>query len=334
MFRTIPCSKCGTEIGMNRIKTHERLCDGFGPARRRKTVIFETDVDGKKICPDCGKKCSKYGAATHWRIAHRGDYAGRPLGTGPAKGKSWNRGLTKETDERIARACANVSEGVRRYVANMTDEDRKKRSEIGRRKSPTKGGPRKGAGRGKSGWYQGFWCDSSWELAWVIHAIDHSISFSRNTLGYEYEFEGKRSKFYPDFLLGAGNLVEVKGYFDRRNNAKIAAVEGLTVLGEKEIKPYLLYAVERFGTDFVSAAYQQPPEYRCCDCGTAVTNNAPRCARCAGLKSAKYKIQWPTNEQLIDMIGLSNRNQVAKRLGVSFSAIAKRLKVHGLVAPM
>jgi len=38
-----------------------------------------------------------------------------------------------------------------------------------------KGGKRIGSGRGKSGWYKGYWCDSSWELAYVIYNIDHDV---------------------------------------------------------------------------------------------------------------------------------------------------------------
>jgi len=334
MGKTRPCGVCGIEISLFRVKKHERVCDGFGPIRRIRTVSFETDSEGNKICPECGRKCSKYGAATHWRIAHRGDYAGRPLGAGPAKGKSWNRGLTKETDERVAKNAANAGYGLKKHFQNLTEEQKKRLSEVARIKSPKKGGPRKGAGRGKSGWYEGIWCDSSWELAWVIYAIDHSISFTRNTVGYEYEFDGENHKFYPDFLLESGNLIEVKGYFDKRNQAKIAAVDGLTVLGEKEIKPYLQYAIDKLGTDFVSVAYQQPPQYRCCDCGVSVTKYAPRCAKCARKKNMKFKIEWPSNDELMDMIGESNRNKVSKNLGVSFTSIVKRLRSNGLVAPI
>ncbi len=57
------------------------------------------------------------------------------------------------------------------------------------------GGYRSKGGRGKSGWYKGYWCDSSWELAWVIHAIDNNIWFERNTHGFDYYFNNKKQKY-------------------------------------------------------------------------------------------------------------------------------------------
>lgn len=53
------------------------------------------------------------------------------------------------------------------------------------------GGKREGSGRGKRGWYKGYYCDSSWELAWVIYNLDHGNQFKRNTnIYYEYEYGG------------------------------------------------------------------------------------------------------------------------------------------------
>ena len=57
--------------------------------------------------------------------------------------------------------------------------------------------------------YKGYWCDSSWELAYVIYNLEHNIKFERNKQGFEYEFENKKYKYYPDFILEDGTYVEV-----------------------------------------------------------------------------------------------------------------------------
>ena len=44
------------------------------------------------------------------------------------------------------------------------------------------GGMRIGAGRAKSGWYKGIFCNSSYELAWVIYSLDNNVKFKRNTI--------------------------------------------------------------------------------------------------------------------------------------------------------
>ena len=85
------------------------------------------------------------------------------------------------------------------------------------------GGYKQGSSRGKKGWYKGYWCDSSWELAWIIFHLNAGYNFERNTKGFEYEFEGKVHKYYPDFILDNGMYVEIKNYPSKLTDAKIAA---------------------------------------------------------------------------------------------------------------
>jgi endogenous inhibitor of DNA gyrase (YacG/DUF329 family) len=119
-------------------------------------------------------------------------------------------------------------------------------------KNPKCGGYRRGSGRGKKGWYKGYWCDSSWELAWVIYSLDNGLNFSRNTRGFEYAFEGKQRKYYPDYLMEDETYVEVKGYETEQWKSKLSQFFGrLSVLGENEMKPILDYVVEKYGKDFV-----------------------------------------------------------------------------------
>lgn len=114
------------------------------------------------------------------------------------------------------------------------------------------GGLRHGSGRGKKGWYNGYWCDSTWELAYVIYCLDHDISILRNSQGFEYTFEGKSHKYYPDFILEDGLYLEIKGYMTEQNKEKIRQFRGrLEIIGKNEIKPYLDYVIEKYGKEFV-----------------------------------------------------------------------------------
>lgn len=118
------------------------------------------------------------------------------------------------------------------------------------------GGYRKGAGYGKKGWYKGFWCDSSWELAYVIYNLEHGIQFERNTVGYEYFYRDVKHKYYPDFILADGTYVEIKGYYTEQAHVKHAAFRAdgheLYVIGKKEIQQYLDYAMQQHGKDFIA----------------------------------------------------------------------------------
>jgi hypothetical protein len=213
--------------------------------RKRKAPAFTSLPNGKVQCPVCSKEFSVAGSGTHWRVVHKGD---RRYGEG---GPGWNRGLLKTDSNAIGRQAAALSRTMKKFAAGLTVEERKKRFGGPKKFSPLNGGIRRGAGRGKKGWYRGFWCDSSWELAWVMYQLDHGVGFTRNTVGFEYSFLGETHKFYPDFRLVDGTYVEVKGWLDARNKAKVQQFpHEMQVVGKQEIATILNYAKSTYGEDF------------------------------------------------------------------------------------
>ena len=102
----------------------------------------------------------------------------------------------------------------------------------------------------KRGKYKGYWCDSSWELAWVIYNLDHGLSFERNRDTFDYIYEGQNLKYLPDFKVGE-KYIEIKGYVTNQFLAKVEYFQGdLLVIDKHGIKPYLNYAVNKYGKDF------------------------------------------------------------------------------------
>jgi hypothetical protein len=115
-----------------------------------------------------------------------------------------------------------------------------------------RGGYREKAGRGHMGWYKGYYCNSSWELAWVIYNIEHGILFTRNTFGFDYVFEGRTFKFYPDFKIN-DEYVEIKGWLTPKNKEKISQFKGkLKVIFQKDMKPFLDYTIKKYGKNYVT----------------------------------------------------------------------------------
>lgn len=55
----------------------------------------------------------------------------------------------------------------------------------------------------------------------MIYNLDHGIKFERCKEKFEYEFEGKKHNYYPDFKLEDGTYVEIKGYSTSRWCAKL-----------------------------------------------------------------------------------------------------------------
>jgi hypothetical protein len=139
----------------------------------------------------------------------------------------------------------------------------------------TSGGMRIGSGRGKSGWYKGYWSDSSWELAWIIYNIDHNIIFERNKKSFSYTFNNVGYKFYPDFICN-NEYFEIKGYIDGKNRCKISQFsEKLTIIDKKTIQPYIKYVVEKYGKNYIELYENNPHKIKnnkCLICGEECVN--------------------------------------------------------------
>lgn len=136
------------------------------------------------------------------------------------------------------------------YKGHKVTEETKQKIKETNKIRHSMGGYRKGSGRGKKGWYKGYFCDSSWELAYVIYNLDHGIKFERNKEKFKYIFEGKEYSYLPDFIVD-GKYIEVKGYWTKQWQAKYDQFpKELSIITEKEIKPYLKYVRSKYGDDF------------------------------------------------------------------------------------
>lgn len=101
----------------------------------------------------------------------------------------------------------------------------------------------------KRGYYKGIWCDSSWELAYLLYCFGNNISVERNEEYFEYDFEGKTYKFYPDFIVN-GKLVEIKGFYTPKNIAKKEQYPNIEFIDKEKIQKYLDYAISNYGENF------------------------------------------------------------------------------------
>lgn len=114
-------------------------------------------------------------------------------------------------------------------------------------------GYREKSGRGKMGWYKGFYCNSSWELAYIIWALDHNLNIIRNKQSYSYIWKNKTKKYYPDFLID-DFIIEIKGYNTLQFQEKIKQfkTDKFVVYYKDDMKTIIAYVIEKYGKNYIN----------------------------------------------------------------------------------
>ena len=163
------------------------------------------------ICKYCGKICKNENShRNHERLCPKNpsrNYVSHTLGK-PA----WNKGLTKESDERVAKYVKTCSDHYAdgTYVPHNkgkehTDEEKRRiREGIAKAKLEGKnvGGYRQHkSGHGKKCIADGIFFDSSWEVAYWFYCKENQIVIEKNTKEFIYEFQNEQHRYLPDFLM-------------------------------------------------------------------------------------------------------------------------------------
>ena len=132
----------------------------------------------------------------------------------------------------------------------------------------SKGGYRQGSGHGKHGWYRGIWCDSTYELCFLIYCLDHQIEISRNSTGYPYVVDNIQHNYYPDFIIDNA-LIEVKGFHTELVDIKLSTVNTpVIILYKKDLKFVFEYVNKNYTKNYQSLYdnYRPKYNYKCTHC--------------------------------------------------------------------
>lgn len=232
MQRTkVPCQYCNREISKSNITKHEESCKN-----KVNKVSYTLTHDGLN-CQFCGKLCkNKNSLINHERVCKENPDRQliRREGFNNKGRTAWNKGLTAET-----------SPGIMKRTITL-----KKRIDAG---EISYGGYREGSARNyKYGYYQGILCDSSWELAFLLYHLDNNLNIKRNTDYFEYTYNGKVHKYFPDFIID-NVYYEIKGrYFDPVESklAQFPKDKMLVLLDKNKIQKYVAYAKNKYGKEF------------------------------------------------------------------------------------
>lgn len=144
------------------------------------------------------------------------------------------------------------------------------------------GGYRPGSGRSKSGYYNGIYCGSTYELVYLIYNLDHNIPIKRCDKTFEYEYNGKKHIYVPDFIINDETIVETKGRYEEIVKIKAESVnEPYLLLFKKDLKKEFEYVYDKYKVSektlytlydkYIGKSY----EYRCDYCGKMFNSLKP-----------------------------------------------------------
>ena len=217
------------------------------------------------FCEFCGKSCKNHNSwRNHTRLCKLNpqrqlttyEKYGEIPGFNNTGRSAWNKGQTAETNSSMAiikqKLQAKYQSGELVAYQPMNDPKvRLKHKESMQKAYSTY--TRRTPGKFKYGYYKGVWCDSSWELAYLLYCLDHNILVERNKIGFTYIWQDAPHHYFPDFYLpDIESYVEIKGYKSERDVAKIEQFsERLLVLEAAEMQPILDEIESKYGKNFV-----------------------------------------------------------------------------------
>lgn len=162
----------------------------------------------------------------------------------------WNKGLVGDEKCKRSEETKEKLRATSTGIASTPSKEVERKRKISEKAKINNGGYRQGSGRGKKGWYKGFFCDSSWELAYLIYCLDHGKHILRNTEKRKYVFNGITKNYLPDFIVD-GKIVEIKGYKTEQWLAKLSCNPDVNVLYESDLKSIIDYVVDKYGRDYI-----------------------------------------------------------------------------------
>lgn len=234
---TKQCPFCGRYITLSNFNKHILAC--------KQNPDHLSNLNNQKIytCKYCGRISHSAGGNLNHELSCKYN-PNRRVRIG------WAKGLTKDSNMYVKLHGETYSKnhklGLHKKVENPSTRPdvRKKISQSmlgNHNNNPSK------TGRGKKGWYKGFYCSSTYELAFIIYCLDNNIPVKKYKGYYLYEYKNKTHRYYPDFIIN-DTIVEIKGFWTEQVEAKTQSVKDkhIMVLYKKDMKDVFDYIKEKY----------------------------------------------------------------------------------------
>lgn len=210
----------------------------------RNCVLYKYSTGDKFMaqCRFCSKECkSTQSLAQHQSRCKENTNRVDPSSwaTGNRKGiPSWNAGLHGDVRCKLSDSTkAKLSVSTSNRNKNESDDTKQKRRDTINKKVQ-EGTWHTSLAERLHYRYKGFDLHGTWELAYAKFLDSVDTPWCKNSRTFEYEFEGKKRRYTPDFYLPLEDVyVEIKGYKTEKDMAKWSQFpETLAVLMELELR--------------------------------------------------------------------------------------------------
>ena len=164
----------------------------------------------------------------------------------------WHFGLNNISKEHISKSLIGKSSGI---ASTPEKEEERKRKISNAMKGNTNWMYNKTRGNGKKGWYNNIFCDSSWELAFLVYYKEHNLNIKRCDKRLEYIWNNEKHIYIPDFETDEG-IIEIKGRKTKQSEAKHKQYPNIKIIDYKLMIPYLEYVQNKYGDKYWKILYE------------------------------------------------------------------------------
>ena len=262
---------------------------------------------------------------------------------------AWNKGLTKDTDERIKKQCETFHKRFESGEIKIQSHPHSKETKeiLSKIRSDYLASTENAGGFKDVGWYkisnvnnEEFIVRGLWEYNVALKLNDQNILWIRNQY-LNYFIDGVKKTYNPDFYLPEfDEYIEVKGFFSEKDKIKMDAVIDqnpnikIKFMKEKEYynfindKCYLsdipIYEFGKFDSGYKKKGVREIKKdvHFCLICGKEIKCKtqkycSPNCAN-EGIKKIKL-----SNEEKIDLLKTFSIQEIADKFNISYNAVKK-----------
>lgn len=164
----------------------------------------------------------------------------------------WKFGMNNLSKENISKSLIGKSTGK---ASTLEKELERKQKISNSMKGNTNWMYNKTRGNGKKGWYNNIFCDSAWELAFLVYYKEHNLNIKRCDKCLEYIWNNEKHIYIPDFETDEG-IIEIKGRKTKQSEAKHKQYPNIKIIDYKLMIPYLEYVQNKYGDKYWEILYE------------------------------------------------------------------------------